>query len=118
MKTILIIEDEIDILLTLKEFLEFEGYTILIAENGLEAMNILETNPLPNLILLDMKMPVMDGWEFAKAFHAKYNPTCPIIVTTAAADAAQRAKDINAVDWESKPFEINKLLEKIKRYST
>lgn len=117
-KTIMIIEDEQDIRSTLQEYLEFEGYKVLTAGNGLDAMGLLEKMPPPNLILLDMKMPVMDGWEFAYEFLKEHNHNSPIVVITAAADAETRAKDINAAGWVSKPFDLDILLKKIKQLET
>ncbi len=113
-KTIMIIEDESDIRSSLKEILELVGYNVLTAENGLDALNILKASVTPNLILLDMKMPVMNGWEFADQFRKTYDHKSPIVVVTAAADSEQRAKDINAIGWISKPFELDMLLKKIK----
>lgn len=113
-KTIMVIEDENDIRSSLKEILELEGYDVLTAENGLEALNILKQSLKPNLILLDMKMPIMNGWEFAEQFNKTYQRSSPIVVVTAAADSEQRAKDINAVGWISKPFDLGVLLKKIK----
>lgn len=113
-KTIMIIEDESDIRSSLKEILELVGYDVLTAENGLDALNVLKESVKPNLILLDMKMPVMNGWDFAEQFHKTYNNSSPIVVVTAAADSEQRAKDINATGWVSKPFELDVLLNKIK----
>ncbi len=115
-KTILVIEDDRDILSTLREFLEFEGYEVKTAENGFTAMTLLKTFDPPHLILLDMRMPVMNGWQFAIEFLNKYDHTTPIVVMTAAADAEQRAKDINAIGWVGKPFDLNALLEKIKKH--
>lgn len=116
-KTILIIEDEKDILSTLKDFLEFEGYKVMAAENGVVALELLETGIMPDLILLDMKMPMMNGWEFAAAYMAKYPSGAPIIVTTAAVDAEQRAADAKAIDWVEKPFNLDILLEKIRKHA-
>ena len=113
-KTIMVIEDENDIRSSLKEILELEGYDVLTAENGQDALNVLKQSTKPNLILLDMKMPVMNGWEFAENFRKTYDSSSPIVVVTAAADSEQRAKDINATGWISKPFELNDLLKKIK----
>ncbi|WP_409479676.1 response regulator [Pseudobdellovibrio sp. HCB154] len=113
-KTIMVVEDESDIRSSLKEILELEGYDVLTAENGLEALNVLKASAKPNLILLDMKMPVMNGWEFADQFRKTYNNSTPIVVVTAAADSEQRAKDIHATGWVSKPFELGVLLKKIK----
>lgn len=115
-KTILIVEDEKDILFTLREFLESENYHVLVAENGSEAMELLKNSGIPDLILLDMKMPVMNGWEFAIEFLDKHDHQSPIVVITAAADAEQRAKDISAVGWVEKPFDLDVLLRTIKKY--
>lgn len=115
MKTIMVVEDDSDIRLSLKDLLELQGYDVLTAENGLEALKVLKKSATPpNLILLDMKMPVMNGWEFAEEFHKTYHDTSPIVVVTAAADAEQRAKDINASGWVSKPFALGEMLKKIK----
>lgn len=112
----MIVEDEKEILLTLKEFLESEDYNVLAAENGFKALELLEKSPMPNLILLDMKMPIMNGWQFASEFLVKHDHSSPIIVITAAADAQQRAEDIKATDWVEKPFNLDVLLKKIKQH--
>jgi urea transport system substrate-binding protein len=115
-KTILVIDDETELLLTIKEYLESEGYQVFTAENGFAAMEVLKKGMIPNLILLDMKMPIMNGWEFALEFLNKHDHMSPIVVLTAAGDAEQRAKDINAIGWVEKPFNLNSLLNKIKLY--
>ncbi|MFM8268696.1 MAG: response regulator transcription factor, partial [Pseudomonadota bacterium] len=84
-KQILVIEDEPDILFSLKAYLESEGYEVPTAQNGEEAMGYLKTHPMPNLILLDMKMPVMSGWEFSQEFSKAFDHKAPIVVMTAAA---------------------------------
>jgi len=111
---ILIIEDDIDILLGLKELLEMKGYQVQIAENGLQALEKIKKTQVPDVILLDMKMPIMNGWQFAKDFVNKYDHQAKILVMTAAADAEERAKEISANDWVGKPFEFDELLQKIK----
>lgn len=116
MNTILIVEDERVILNTLRDFLESEGYSTLTASNGKMALDILSKSGMPHLIILDMKMPVMDGWEFAEKLSEQYMNRAPIIVATAAVDAQQRAKDVNAVDWVEKPFILDELLEKIQKH--
>jgi len=115
-KIILVVEDDEEILSSVKMFLELEGYKVLIAPNGFEAMNILKTTGIPNLILLDMKMPIMNGWEFAIEFLDKHDHNAPIVVMTAAADAEERAKDIHAIGWLAKPFDLDVLLAKVKKY--
>lgn len=116
MKTILVIEDEEDILFTVRDFLISEGYNVLTAVNGFLAMEILNTSVIPDLILLDMKMPVMNGWEFSAAFNEKYDHLSPIVVMTAASEASQRANEIQATGWIEKPFHLDVFLEKVKMY--
>lgn len=115
LKTILIVEDDQDILFSMEMLLECENYQVQTAKNGKVALDLIKTHGLPHLILLDMMMPVMDGWEFSHQLAAQYKKRCPIIVMTGAADAQQRARDINANDWIEKPFELNKLLVKIRK---
>ena len=117
-KTIFVIEDDPGISFVLSELLEGEGFKVQVAENGIVALELLQKHGVPSLILLDMIMPKMNGWEFAKEFTEKYDHLCPIIAMTAAADAKQRAKDINAVDLIEKPFDFDKILATIKKHIT
>ena len=68
-QTIFIIEDDTDLRETMKELLEIEGFTVATAENGREGMKLIERNGKPCLILLDMMMPVMNGWEFLETMQ-------------------------------------------------
>ncbi len=113
---ILIIEDDSDIAFAICTLLESEGYDVQVAENGIVALTSLKEKGVPNLILLDMMMPKMNGWEFAAEFHSQYPKSCPIIVMTAAADAKQRAADVQAAEWIEKPFAFKKFLELVKKY--
>ncbi len=114
-KTILVVEDDPDIVFALVTFLEAEDYSIRTSENGLDALALLEKSGMPDLILLDMKMPVMDGWKFAEAFRAIYDRQVPIVVMTAAGDPARRAREIDADGWLGKPFDASALLEVVRR---
>jgi CheY-like chemotaxis protein len=118
-KTILIVEDDKDILFTVSLFLESEGYTVQTAENGAIALELLKSSksPLPHLILLDMMMPVLNGWQFAAEFHKQFDDKSPIVVMTAAANAEQRAKDIGAKGWIGKPFLLEDLLKLIEKHA-
>lgn len=113
-KTLLLVEDDPDIRTTLKEVLELEGYSVLSAANGKEAYDLLKTSPKPCLILLDLMMPVMNGWEFLEAqqSHAKI-ANVPVIVVSAAGDKAKSAK---AHGFIKKPIEVDGLLEMIERF--
>jgi urea transport system substrate-binding protein len=117
--TILVIEDDEDILATLETFLETEGYQVQAVANGHEALEAIKgRGQLPSLILLDMSMPVLDGWQFAAAFREQYGGATAIVVMSAAADTAQRAREIGASGWLSKPFKLSALLEIVRGCSS
>jgi two-component system chemotaxis response regulator CheY len=112
---ILIVEDDDDIRDFVTSILKDAGYAVMAAENGAAALARIEQAP-PRAILLDMKMPVMDGWEFARRYHQRPKATqAPIIVMTAAHDAVQRAAQVEAVDVLGKPFDLDELLDTVAR---
>lgn len=113
-REILIIEDDSSVRALVQMVMEEEGYRVITAQNGREGLKILETKR-PHLILLDMLMPVMDGWRFAAEYRLEHTRLAPIIVMTAAKDARQRAMEIGADDFISKPFELDALLATVKR---
>ena len=69
-RPILVVDDDPEILAMLRDFLESEGLAVRTAANGAEALEALD-EVMPALILLDMRMPVLDGWAFAKRFHGR-----------------------------------------------
>ena len=87
---------------------------MLTAEHGAAALQIVASTT-PAVILLDMRMPVMDGWEFAQAYRERPGPRAPIIVFTAARDAAERASEIWADAHLAKPFSLDDLIELVER---
>ena len=95
-----------------------EGYAVREAADGAVALARAQEAP-PGLILLDMRMPVMDGWAFARRYHTRPGPHAPIICVTAAADAAAvaaRGAQIGAVASLGKPFDLDELLALVRRY--
>lgn len=114
-KPILVIDDDETILSTVELLLEDEGYSVLLASNGQEALAYIEQQS-PALILLDMKMPVMDGWGFAAAYRELPGPHAPIIVVTAAHDSRKRAEEIAADNYIAKPFDLHRLLDLVRLY--
>ena len=68
---------------------------------------------LPDLVLLDLMMPVMDGWEFARSLGPGARP--PIIVLSADRNVSAKAKEIGALGWLAKPFELTDLLAVVRR---
>jgi two-component system, chemotaxis family, chemotaxis protein CheY len=113
-RPILVVDDDPEILAMLRDFLESEGLAVRTAANGAEALEALD-DVAPALILLDMRMPVLDGWAFAERFHERAL-TYPIVVMTAAESARRWAEEIGATDFIAKPFDVNELLETIERH--
>ncbi len=112
---ILIVDDEQDIL----EFIEYnlikEGYQVDRAENGLQALEVMEGNP-PNLVLLDVMMPQMDGFEVCKTIrkNPKYNDVLISFLTARREDLAQiSGLDAGADDYISKPIKPKVLMSRI-----
>ncbi len=115
-RPILVVEDDEAILRSIEQILADEGYAVVAASHGKEALELIERIP-PRLILLDMKMPVMDGWEFAAAYHQRHGPHAPILVLTAARDSAARAAEIAAAGYIAKPFDLDILLDLVRRHA-
>jgi urea transport system substrate-binding protein len=113
-KHILVVEDDGDLRHALMTSIQLAGYRVDEAENGLQALEILE-NITPELILLDMKMPVMNGWEFVAALRRRSKPQPPIVVLTAAHDTEQRALEVGAQGWVGKPCELSELITAIEQ---
>jgi CheY-like chemotaxis protein len=106
--SILVVDDDLGIRSALAAFLEDVGYLVGEAANGQEALAWLERQR-PTLVLLDMRMPVMDGWELAQALRARQIEV-PLVVMTAARDARAWAEEIAAAAYVSKPFDYDALL--------
>ena len=112
---VLVVDNEPEILSLLEEFLTDEGYAVSTARDGAEALEGARQAP-PDLILLDMLMPIMDGWAFAREYRRLPGPQAPIIVT-AATYTEDRAHQISATDHCAKPFELDALLALIRRHT-
>jgi len=113
---ILVIDDDAEILAMLRDFLEGEGITVRTAGNGAEALEIID-DVSPALILLDMRMPVLDGWGFAERLRER-RLSYPIVVMTAEQSARSWAEEIGATGYIAKPFDVNELLQLIERHRT
>jgi two-component system, OmpR family, response regulator MtrA len=112
MTRVLVVDDDAAIRQVIVFALSDEGFEVDQAKDGLTALEAIDRRH-PDLILLDMRMPGMDGWEFVKRYRERPHPQAPIIVLTAAQDAAQRGADVNAAGYVSKPFDLDTLLEKV-----
>jgi CheY-like chemotaxis protein len=116
--TILIIEDKHPIHAVITEILQDEGYPIVSVANGLEALMYLQQQTeLPRLILLDLGMLVMSGWEFREEQQRDSAfATIPVIVMSALPNLEQKAAVLKAIDFLNKPVEIETLLGTVARY--
>jgi CheY-like chemotaxis protein len=107
---VLVVDDDPDLSELVAAVLRGEGYEVRTANNGAQALDDLHEHGVPDLILLDMKMPVMDGWEFARILNAEYDHLAPVVVISAAENPGQRAAEIGAKGWIGKPFDIDRLI--------
>ncbi len=112
---VLVVDDDAPIRDFVKATLEGEGYQVVTAENGSVALQILSSGTAfqPNIILLDMRMPIVDGWQFAKAYQELPGIKVPIIVLTAATEPAKFAAQIKADNYLPKPFDLADLLDMV-----
>jgi signal transduction histidine kinase len=111
---ILLVEDDRSIRVVLQGILEDEGYRVTVAENGRRALERLRSSAVPDLIVLDLRMPVMDGWEFRAA--QKSDPTLARIpVLAVSADGSAKAAAIDAQAYLRKPLNTDALLNAIGR---
>ena len=110
--SVLVIEDDPDMRSLLVLLLEDRGHHVVAASDGREGLDVLR-HETPDLILLDMKMPGMDGWEFARRYRAAYQDPSPIVVMTAAEDPRRRAEEVGAAGWLGKPVELDQLYDTV-----
>lgn len=112
-KTILVIDDEIDLLEMVQFQLEKKGFKVVTAPNGLMGLELLKTIA-PDLVILDMNMPKIGGIEFYKKIcDHKGNTKYPVFVLTARANMEQLFKELKVAGFMAKPFEINELIQEV-----
>jgi DNA-binding response OmpR family regulator len=115
-KIVLVVDDEISICMLLENFLS-QDYDVVYKNDGLEALEWLEGN-LPDLIICDIQMPVMDGYEYLKNVRQRgYTKRTPIIMLSANETSKERIKcyKLGAQDYLTKPFNPEELEELIKK---
>ena len=110
----LVVEDDEAIRRLVTMTLFEEGYEVLSASNGAIALEHSRQHA-PDVVLLDMNMPIMDGWECFRRLREGPGPHPPVIVMTAATSAQARAEQLGADDHLGKPFDIDDLLRVVER---
>ncbi len=112
--TVLVVDDDTSILDTVSAILTSEGYDVVSAASGEEALEAI-ARERPLVILLDMRMPVMDGWAVARALRGQ-GIAVPIVVMTAAESAKRWADEVGAEGYLAKPFGLDELLTTVARF--
>jgi CheY-like chemotaxis protein len=112
---ILVVEDDVATRSALADILEIEGYNVATVGNGREALEYAQDNPAPCLIILDLMMPEMDGWEFRarQKKHPKLAES-PVFVLTASGRQATKGFDADMI--LHKPIDVDRLLSAIESF--
>ena len=112
-RTVLLVEDDRDVRSALAIMLADEGFQVLAAQNGFDALTSLEEHR-PDVIVLDWMMPVVDGAGFVRALRDEYQLTTPVLVITAGRVAREEALSAGADDFLQKPFDLHDLINRIR----
>ena len=112
-KTIMVVDDKANVRTLVKDYLLEKGFRVVTAENGREALFVAR-HEKPDLVLLDIMMPEMDGYEFIPAFRKEANT--PIILLTAKLEESDKVLglELGADDYVTKPFGMRELLARIR----
>jgi len=109
---VLVVDDDPDILQTLALCLSTEGYRVLMAANGRQALDLL-LKEKPACILLDLMMPVMDGWQFVGELETRGWRKTPLLILSADRAVQGHAQKLKAEAYLAKPFDLDELLGKV-----
>lgn len=108
--SVLVVDDQKEIRELARLVLQDAGYRVRCVNNGAAALEAVNDDEPLSLILLDMHMPVMDGWEFVRKYRSIPDAHAPLVVMTAAHDARRYAAEVEADRFLAKPFELDDLL--------
>jgi CheY-like chemotaxis protein len=116
-KSILVVDDEPEALDAVVELFRGEGLTTMSARDGQEALDLIRSGLRPSLIVLDLKMPVMDGWEFCRRLAADEEVAdIPIAIVTATASVEHLPERRTDAGFFRKPVDFNRLLKVVQRF--
>ena len=114
---LIIVEDDPDIRTDLAELLKDEGYAVNTASNGAEALQLLRQSQTPCLILLDLMMPVMSGWDFrAEQLRDPRLAAIPVVLLSGVNDLPQHAAALRAAGYIRKPIALKSVLGVAEKY--
>jgi CheY-like chemotaxis protein len=116
-KKIMVVDDNPDLLYSVKRALEYmdDDYRVTCASGGIRCLKLLENNEIPDLILLDIMMPKMNGWETFKTLqeNSSWRDIPVVFLTSRTDDIAKNAGSFLATDYIEKPFDIDDLKKRI-----
>jgi len=116
-RVVLVIEDDPDVRSMISILLGLEGYRVSAAENGQEALDVLHGGVRPDLILVDLMMPVMNGWQFrAEQTRDPLIADIPAVVISGGDRVAEHSKALGAADYLRKPIDLDVLLATVQRH--
>ena len=115
---VLVVDDDYDIREALTDFLRHEGYAVEEASNGQEALKRLKGRLGPDLILLDLMMPIMNGWQFCAEYaRSSSPPTVPVVIMTGDDSIERKADSVGAAGYLKKPIDLDTLLDTVERHA-
>jgi CheY-like chemotaxis protein len=112
---VLIVEDDPDLREMMAQLLILEGFQAHAVANGREALDYLHASDRPEVILLDLMMPVMDGWAFRRAQRSEPALADVPVIVLSALDA-DRSAEIDAIEFLKKPLDFDRLIELVRQY--
>ena len=116
-RTILVVDDDPDIRSLIGRVLESEGYQVIGVEGGAEALSQVR-NRLPDLILLDVMMPQVNGWDVLGELRGAAGPQTPVVVMTAGFEAQDRALSSGAQGYLGNPFDVDDMLSTVDAHAS
>ena len=117
-RPVLVVEDHADTRHMVEQYLQFQGFATVGAENGLAGLGALHEHR-PSLVLLDLSMPVMDGWRFRQEQQRLSEQTLaqvPVVILSALNDCEEHAQRLGAIDVLPKPIDLDKLSALVQRF--
>lgn len=115
--SVLLVEDDPDLREDLAYLIQYEGFTVTTASNGRDALARLAEMGAPCVIILDLMMPVMDGWELrAELLKMPDFADVPVVLLSGVADVESQAKSLQAVDYLTKPIDLKRLYSAVSLY--
>ena len=106
------IDDDESVCEVLREALTDEGYAVATVPHGAAALELVKHHQ-PAVIILDLRMPIMDGWSFAEQYRRQAKPAASLILLTAMKDIEESARRVGAAAYIQKPFELTEVVSKI-----